>query len=1008
MNFRVRLIEIKIWIIIWGFILSVHSLWAQQTKVYDNPDYTFRQAKDLLEKQQYGGAKKLFGELILLVPDRESLIRREAEYYSALCDYFLNQPEAREKFEHFVKNYPDHTKTNDANLYLAFLEYNSRKFKNAIEYFEKVDHSVLSTSLKTEYLYKLGYSYLQREQFDKAAEAFFPIIGMESPYKDGANFYFAYLAYITRDYDKALFYFNRVNHASDFYSEVPYYLIHIYFIKNDLDKIINQGPEIYRKISRDKKRAGEIARLIAEAFYQKADYSQAIYYFEKYAEDSRKNFTREENYQVGFAHFQNENYPKAISYLEKAVAEQDQLTQNALYHLAYSYLKTGQKKFAQNAFYSTYQIAGNEEIREDALFNYAKLTYELAYDPYNASLASLLEYINTYPASKRIEEAYHYLTSLLLSSKDYQSSINIIESLPARNRNLLTAYQRLTFQNGVQLFNNGKYRQAIENFRKTIKNDYNRGLTASARFWIAESYYRLNEYTRAIDFYQEFKTSPAASSLDIFPLANYNLGYAFFNLELYDDALTSWKNFLSRPGKSDQIYIHDAMLRIGDCYFITRNFSQAANYYEQAVNRNAKNSDYALYQKALSEGALGKSDQKISSLKTLLNRFPNSSLADDATFEIAETYLLRNDPRNAADWFNRVTEKYPSSNYVARSLLKIGLVYYGQNLLDQALEILKKLVLSYPATSEAREALRTIRNIYMDKNEVNKYFDFAQTVPFAQITPSEQDSLTYIAAENLYMLNDCVEAIKAFERYIQRFTNGVFILNAHYYKAECQFRTGKKDEALSSFEFIVNQPRSIFTENSLLRLADWYFEQKNFSTALGYYKNLETVADHQINLITALNGQMECYYQLDNYSEAIQSARKLRSQSNISNELRIRSHYISGKSALALNDLQTARTELENTVRLSQGPAGAEAKYLLASIAYQQKNYTLAENLVFELASQYPAQEYWKAMAFILLADVYIAQGNAFQARQTLQSVIQYYPGQDLKEVARQKLNSIR
>ncbi len=110
-------------------------------------------------------------------------------------------------------------------------------------------------------------------------------------------------------------------------------------------------------------------------------------------------------------------YQKAIGYFEKAIKNKDEMSQNAYYHLADCYLQTGQTKFAQNAFYTAYQISGNEDLREDALFNYAKLTFELAYDPYNTSMAALNQYINDFPNSERIDEAYQYLINLFYHQK---------------------------------------------------------------------------------------------------------------------------------------------------------------------------------------------------------------------------------------------------------------------------------------------------------------------------------------------------------------------------------------------------------------------------------------------------------------------------------------------------------------------------------------------------------------------------------------------------------------
>lgn len=987
------------------FSLLSHS---QQTRYYDDPKASFRAGLDLIGKQQYGAAQEVFGRLIDVLPAGESVMRLDAGFYDALCDYYLNHPQARDKFTDFIRLYPDHTKTNLALLHLGFIDYGLRKYKTALEYFEKVDSFRLSPEMLPEYLYKLGYSYIQREDFAKAKEAFFPILNTPSDYRDAANYYYAYIAYQEKDYQNALLYFEKIDKNSEFAQEVPFYLLQIYYVNNDFDQIVAKGPELLSRDIKDKKKAGELARIVAEAFYNKNDYPKAIIYFDKYVEDTRKTLTREENYQVAYAHYKSGNYQKAIGYFEKSIKDKDQMSQNAHYHLADCYLQTGQKNFAQNAFYAAYQIPGNEELREDALFNYAKLTFELAYDPFNTSMAALNQYITDYPGSSRIDEAYKYLTNLFLSSKDYQASIDAIEKLRVKNKDLQSAYQRITFQRGVQLFNAGRYDLAIENFRKSLNNNMNKELAALARFWLGESYFQLGEYTRAIDLYDAFMESSGASKLDIYPLATYNLGYAYFRLKFYDNSVNSFKQFANRPGKSGEPYVADALIRIGDCYFITQNYLQAISYYDQAVNKNAKESDYALFQKALSEGAQGRADQKINTLRTMLNRFPQSSNADDATFEIAETYLIRNDNRNALDWFAKVTSQYPNSSYMYKSLQKTGMIHYNQNNYDQALEVLKRLVTNYPNSTEARDALLTIRNIYMDKNEVNKYFAYAETVPFAKVTATEQDSITYIAAENFYLNNDCQSATEAFNRYIQRFENGAFILNAQYYKAECELSMGKRDEALKGYEFVARFPKSQFSENSLLRAGEMYFEDKNYEKALENFSMLESIADYPVNVTTAINGQMECHFKLNNYPEAIEASQKLRTRDRISNEQGINAHYIAGKSALLTNNLTLAKTEFENTVKLSQGVLGAEAKYQLANIAFQQKEFTKAENLVIELVGQFPSFEYWKAMGFILLSDVYIAQGNTFQAKQTLESIIQHYPGQDLKEVAREKLATIK
>jgi TolA-binding protein len=524
---------------------------------------------------------------------------------------------------------------------------------------------------------------------------------------------------------------------------------------------------------------------------------------------------------------------------------------------------------------------------------------------------------------------------------------------------------------------------------------------------MGETHYRLGEYHKAIDYYDNFMVTPGAYDLPMYPMTKYNLGYAYFMLKYYDNAVIEFQQFIGRNVSGGTEYQTDAMLRMGDCYFITKNYDEAIEYYEKAIVRNSPDSDYATYQTALSEGALGNSDKKITALRKIINSYPSSSYMDDAYFETATTYLLMNDNRNALSWFDNLISKFPNSSYVLESMQKKGLVYYNENQYDQALSSLKEVVEIYPGTDESKESLMTIRNIYMDKNQVDDYYVYVENIPFANVTANEQDSITYLAAENLYMNNQCGSATEAFGSYINKFPNGAFTLNANFYKAECELRLGNLDLALENYNSVLANPRSKFTENALMRAGEINFDNENFSAALENFNQLELNADYRENLTIAYEGQMECNYQLGNYRQAMDASRKLLTRDKLTNEQVLASHFILAKSALAIDSMSVARQEFEKTIELSDGERGAESKYMLAAIQYTLKNYVRAEEMIFELANEFPAYEYWKAKGFIMLADIYAINGNIFQAKQTLQSIIDNYPGQDLKDVAGQKLTTI-
>ena len=97
-----------------------------------------------------------------------------------------------------------------------------------------------------------------------------------------------------------------------------------------------------------------------------------------------------------------------------------------------------------------------------------------------------------------------------------------------------------------------------------------------------------------------------------------------------------------------------------------------------------------------------------------------------------------------------------------------------------------------------------------------------------------------------------------------------------------------------------------------------------------------------------------------------------------------------------------SRITFEKVVDISAYDEGAEAKYHLAYLAYLDDSLVLAEKMIFELAEDY-SSDHFIAKAFILLSEIYVMQENDFQAKATLESIIENHDGDDLVNLARRK-----
>ena len=164
--------------------------------------------------------------------------------------------------------------------------------------------------------------------------------------------------------------------------------------------------------------------------------------------------------------------------------------------------------------------------------------------------------------------------------------------------------------------------------------------------WMAEAMYEVRKYGESVENFQRFLDMDAASETPVYNYANYALAYAAFGGEQYKTAATYFERFLNGDEK-DQNTVNDAITRLGDSYFVLKSYSKARENYDRIIAKHIKGEDYALFQRGMIQGLQGSPDAKISTLTDVLNQFPNSDYADDASFEIAYTYFLKNDGATA-------------------------------------------------------------------------------------------------------------------------------------------------------------------------------------------------------------------------------------------------------------------------------------------------------------------------------------------------------------------------
>ncbi|MGZ3821353.1 MAG: tetratricopeptide repeat protein, partial [Mucilaginibacter sp.] len=697
---------------------------------------------------------------------------------------------------------------------------------------------------------------------------------------------------------------------------------------------------------------------------------------------------------------------KSASELEKLVDRNDVYAQDGNYTLGNVFLKMKNKQSARNAFFVASKLTFDPQLQEDALYEYAKLSYELDFN--TQALDATRLYLKNYPRTVRNDEVKTLLGEELLNSRNYKEAVDILEPIPNKSASAKAAYQKVTYYRGLEFYNERAFENAIGIFLRSLKNPVDRKTEALTIYWMAEAMFEVRKYGESVQNFERFLDMDEASETPVYNYANYALAYAAFGGEQYSKAAHYFEKFLKGDEK-DQNTINDATTRLGDSYFVLKSYSKAREYYDRIIAQHSKGEDYALFQRGMIQGLQGSPDAKISTLTDVLNQFPNSDYADDASFEIAYTYFLKNDGGTAKTGLQAMIEKYPRSSYVPRALVTIGLIDYNNGNNDLAVESFKKVIQDYSSTDEAKQALKQIEKIYTDKGDAQTFITYAATTPIGNYSASEQESIMFTAANNLYLKGDWTGTVQAVSAYFDKFpTKPIYDKQSRFIRGQSLINLNRGDEAVTDFNVILNDWTSAYTEKSLISMAKWQISQKKYNEAIVYLKKLETNSEYKADYSFAINNLLLCYAQMKAPDDALKYAKLVREYEKSSQEDKFKTGLYSGIAYLQKGDTTSAVKEFDYTVANTKTIAAAEAKYNIANIEYLKGKYKASQKTCFDLVKELPNYDYWVAKTYILLADDYTAMKDNFQAKATLQSIIDNYKGNDdILPTANQKLDKL-
>ena len=924
--------------------------------------------------------------------------------WSVLCDVQMRTPGYVGRMEAFLKANPHSMLVPQIRYAHAANLFDRQEYIAAADEFAKIERERLYKDQIDEFIFCQAYCDLENSRLTAATEKFSELTARpHSDYTAPAQYVLGYIKYELKDFHSALGWFEKSVSDARFTENSNWYIMECRFMMKDYRYVTANAEQMYQNVPEERK--AHLARIISEAYLVLGDAETARKYYDLNTKpDSDK--TRADWFYSGSLLYAVQDYKGAIDNYNMVTMRTDSIGQVANYHLGFSYIQTKNKVAAMQAFKDASMVSFDSEMAEDSHFNYAKLAFDLNDDP-----SVFQDYLAKYPAVEKGDKINSYIAVAALYNHDYAGAVDAYDKIDDLDDDMRDNYMKANYLRARQLIESGSYRMAIDCLKVTVYySERGSRFNQLARFWLAESYFRNEQYSQARQIFTDLYNTSALYGAPESYLIPYNIDYCFFNEENYPMSIKWFDEYLSERKVE---FRKEALERKGDCFFIAKDYDAAYASYDLVIRDYFNVNDiYPYYQSAIAYGLDRKTDKKIELLSRVMDASPDAEFYPDALFELGRTYAVKEDDDNAFKCFNKLAQEVKDSNFVAQAYIEMGSLARNQSQFNEALGYYKTVVEEMPNSGYAESALLAIESIYQTKDSPEEYIAYIENIgKGASKSADEKEMLYFNSAEQLFLSANYQKALVSLQKYLDKYPSGKNSYKAEFYMAESYRSLGRLEQACDFYKKVIDGGEGSFVELSMLNFSKISFDLERWADAYGGYSSLYGAARLENNKYQALLGMMRSAFRGREWNEAVKNADRLLYDSRSDAQVKQEADYVKAKSYLATSRRDEAFAILEKLSADMTGAYGAEAAYLMVMDSYDKGDFDKVEEKVYAFSETGSGQTYWLAKCFIILGDSFVEKGELKQAKATFESVRDGYTpsegGDDIHDNVNMRLRKL-
>ncbi|WP_420581303.1 tetratricopeptide repeat protein [Reichenbachiella sp.] len=944
----------------------------------------YNHAQELYQRGAYKAARVEFSKML-----KEPYLA-ESSFYLASSAIRAGHDDGEQLMNDFVTRFPFHVFAQSAFLDIADYYFDKGEFKDALSNFKKYDGHLTS-----ENTFNKGYCQFYLNAYDEALKTFEKLEGSYSPAQSDAAYFQGYIYHSRGELDACYKFLKEAfdskeyrKPAMELYASTLYqngeYKELIQLVETELSPVDN----------------GVVLNFLADSQYALEKYRSASGNYKELFKSHAKHRNERNYFRAGYSSFKIENKDDAIQYLKRSAVADDSVGAYASYYLGVIYSEQKNWHFAISSFENTAKYP--TVIREDALYHQARSLMQLP--NYHEAIGVIESYESSYVAGRFNAEIKEMLSICYAQTNDYDLAIQHIEELDRLTPELKRTYQRVSFLKGVALFNDKKFDLAAEIFQKSLIYDEDVALTQQTYYWMGESLSLLDQNDEALFYYKSVSPEP---NTEVYLKSIYGESYAHYNLKNYSNAAIAFGKFESQYTEAvNRKYLADALFRLGDCYFALKEYQRGIEYYTKAEKEGNRDKDRIYFQIGLLNRYLDKEELAKRYFNKLIKDFPESPKADHAYYQIAQMEFESGNSKQAVASYQSFMMKYPTSEFIPFALLNQAVAFDNEGQAVSSISNYKEILNRFPRHQTANSALLGLQ----DKHTAGQFDAFDEYLKkYKQANPNSEalENIEFESARAKYYSQQYELAIQGLESFVQAYPNSSLIIESQYLIGDAYYRQEHFDKALVHFRKIEEMTDFSKHARVLYRIATIESSLGNIASGNAYFYRLAQVSRSSRNVINVHAGLMENHFIESKFDSAIYYGNSLLNNPRTGVLVSAQANLIIGKSQYEKGDMDAALENLLPLVSNSPDERGAEAYYYISKIYYDQAKYERALESLFVLADNFQAYEVWLGKAYLLMADIYIETNELFQAKATLNSLIEHSTLQEVTALAEAKLEQI-